>query len=74
MKRASMPECAFIHTCGLKRCATCSIAEVSGSLRARAGHMSKHNCSQGCFPWQHPPSAWTGTQRWQMRTQRCRVR
>lgn len=40
MKSASMPECAFTHTCGLKCCATCSIAAVSGSLRI------KHNSCQ----------------------------
>lgn len=38
MNSASMPECAFIHTCGLKCCATFSIAAVSGSLHAACAH------------------------------------
>ena len=48
MKSASMPECAFTHTCGLKCCATCNIAAVSGSLRIK--HKSCHAKNSNLWP------------------------
>ena len=36
MKRASMPECTFIHTCGLNCVASASRAAASGSLQHRS--------------------------------------
>ena len=58
MKSASMPECAFIHTCGLKPRATASRAAASGSLQGAGASYTSMRRSQ----YRRPPREDGGVQ------------